>query len=86
MAKLIKKSFAGRKVLRERFFANCRQAQALLEQHREILTPEMQKLLDDFSQMEKLNWLRRKKLFIRSCYFDFFFLPLISILDTSYIL
>ena len=71
---MIKKSFAGRKVLRERFFANCRQAQALLEQHREILTPEMQKLLDDFSQMEKLNWLRRKKLFIRNGYWKTGFL------------
>jgi glycosyltransferase involved in cell wall biosynthesis len=71
---MIRKSFEGRKVLRERFFANCRQAQSLLEQNRKILSPETQKLLGDFAQMEKLNWFQRKKLFIRNGYWKTGFL------------
>lgn len=71
---MIRKSFEGRKVLRERFFANCRQAQSLLEQNRKILSPEIQKLLGDFAQMEKLNWFQRKKLFIRNGYWKTGFL------------
>lgn len=54
----------GVKSIRERFFANCRQAQSLLDSGIP-LSEENEKLLKTFASLEKMNFFRRKYTIIR---------------------
>ena len=62
---LIRKLLSPQESVKERFFANCRQAKALLELHGDRMPAEMFGMLKDFSEMEKLNWFGRKKVLLR---------------------
>ena len=65
LAGMFRKFFQGTGIVRKRFFANCRQAAALLEQCRDVLDPEIRDVLAEFAVMEKLNWFQRRTLIIR---------------------
>lgn len=64
-AGMVKKFRKGRRAVQERFFANCRQAEAFLAQNEDKLPEKTILMLRDFSRFRELNWFSRRWLIIR---------------------